>query len=58
LRVDIMNKASELGLPVKAGQVRIRRSGGQLRIEIFYLTPVDLVLYTVDLHFRPRAGGR
>lgn len=58
LRVAILNKASDLELPVKASQVRIRRSGGQLQIDLFYLAPVDLALYTVDLHFRPSAGGR
>lgn len=58
LRAMIVNRAAELGLPVRSGQVRLGRSPQELSIEVRYVAAVDLPLYTVDLHFRPRAGPR
>lgn len=57
VRVEVVSEAARLGLPVRAGQVRVRRTPGKIRIEVLYIVPVDLPLYTVDLHFRPSAGG-
>ena len=56
IRAAVVNKAARLGLPVNASQVQIKRSEGQLRIEVLYVLPVDLWIYSVDLHFRPEAG--
>lgn len=58
LRVAVVDKAARLGLPVKTGQVRLKRFDTGLRIEVRYTVPVELPLYTVDLHFSPQAGGR
>ena len=58
LRVAVAERASRLGLPVHTGQVRVERSGGSVVIEVRYSVPVDFLLYSVDLHFRPRASGR
>jgi hypothetical protein len=57
IRVQVVNEAARLGLPVRADQVRVRRTPGKIRIEVLYIVPVDLPLYTVDLHFRPAADG-
>ncbi len=57
LRVDVVNRAARLGLPVRIDQVRVRRWAGHVRIEVLYIVPVNLLFYTVDLHFRPAAGG-
>lgn len=57
LRADIVNKAAQLGLPVRTGDVRVTRTGNGLRVDIVYVIRVDLPLYTVDLHFHPAAGG-
>lgn len=57
LRVAVVNQAAHIGLPVKREQVRFRRSDRGLRIEVRYTVPVDLTLYTVDLHFTPKAGS-
>ena len=56
LEVAVLDKAAQLGLPVKSGQIRITHAGDQTRIEVLYFVRVDLPLYTVDLHFRPAAG--
>jgi type II secretory ATPase GspE/PulE/Tfp pilus assembly ATPase PilB-like protein len=57
LVVDVVNKAAQLGLPVRAGDVHVTRTENGLRVELIYVIRVDLPLYTVDLHFHPAAGG-
>jgi hypothetical protein len=51
----VLRQAARLGLRVEAGDVRMRRAQGRLQVEVFYRDPVDLPLFTVDLHFHPRA---
>jgi hypothetical protein len=58
LRDRILEKAAALGLPVTADNVRIKRAGEGVRIDVRYVVRVDLPLYTVDLHFYPGAGSR
>lgn len=58
LRTWVLDKANDLDLPVKAGNVLIQRSGETLRMEVRYVVRVDLPLYTVNLHFYPGAGSR
>lgn len=58
LRVNVLQKAAQLGLPVKANNVQIRRSNGSLRIDVRYFVRVDFPMYTVDLHFYPGAGSK
>lgn len=57
LVADIVSQAAQLGLPVRAGDVHVTRTGNGLRVDIVYIIRVDLPLYTVDLHFHPAAGG-
>jgi hypothetical protein len=56
IKVDLIEGASRKGIAVQPGEIRIRQSGGQLGIEMRYVVPVDLVVYQVSLHFRPKAG--
>jgi hypothetical protein len=58
LRQDVLHKARELNLPVKAENVHIIRSPDGLRIDVRYFVRVTLPGYTVDLHFYPGAGSR
>jgi len=58
LRTWVLDKAAQLGLPVKAGNVRIERDAARVRIDVRYEMRVDLPLYTVNLHFYPGAGSR
>lgn len=57
LVADVVNRAAQMGLPVRAGDVHASRNGSGLRVEIVYIIRVDLPLYTVDLHFHPSAGS-
>ncbi len=52
-----VDKAAQMGLPVRAGDVHAVRSGNGVRVEIVYVVRVDLPLYTVDLHFHPAASS-
>lgn len=51
LKLSVVEKARDLGLPVTADNVRIDRRDGRLRIETRYDVLVDLPYYTVRLHF-------
>jgi len=55
LRTQIVEKAAELDLPIKADNVLVKRTAGGLRIDVRYAVRVDLPLYTVSLHFYPGA---
>ena len=58
LRQEVVKRAQELDLPVKADNVHIIRINGGLRIDVRYFVRVTLPGYTVDLHFYPGAGSR
>ena len=58
LRVLVLNKAAQLGLPVHASNVHVERSPDAVRIAVRYIVRVDLPFYTVDLHFYPGAGSQ
>jgi cell division protein FtsL len=58
LRQDVLNRARQLNLPVKADNVQINRSTEGLRIDVRYFVRVTVPGYTVDLHFYPGAGSR
>jgi hypothetical protein len=58
LRTWVMQKADELSLPVRSGDVLIRHSADGLRVEVRYFVRVTMPGYTVDLHFYPGAGSR
>ena len=58
LRLRVCEVAQDLGLPVKEANVQVRRAGDTIRLEVRYDVRVDLALYTVNLHFYPRAASR
>ena len=56
LRAEVINRAAKLGLAVRLDDIGVKRSDRRIEIEVLYAVPVELPLYTVDLHFRPRAS--
>ena len=56
VRFQICQVAQDLGLPVKEANVLVQRAGDRVRLEVRYDVRVDLALYTVNLHFYPRAA--
>ena len=57
VRDEVVNRAVALGLPVHAADVQVTRPQDGVRIDVLYLVHVDFAGYSVDLHFRPAAGG-
>ena len=57
IRANIVKKAAALGLPVQDADVHVMHTESTFRIQVLYLVHVDLLGYSVDLHFRPAAGG-
>jgi hypothetical protein len=57
IRAAIVNKAAALGLPVRSDDVHVEVSLGAVRVDVLYVVRAGVGGYTVDLHFRPAAGG-
>jgi hypothetical protein len=57
VRARIVNRAASLGLPLHSDDVQVSPSRNALRIDALYVVHVDIAGYSVDLHFRPAAGG-
>src|SRR5271170_5706773 len=56
VRIQVLNEAASLGLPVHGEDVHVVVTEGAVKIDVLYIMHVDVAGYTVDLHFRP-AGG-
>jgi hypothetical protein len=57
VQAEILNEAAGLGLPVHADDVHVAVAPGAVKIDLLYIVHVDVAGYTIDLHFRPTAGG-
>ena len=57
IRERVVSRAAALGLPVHAEDVQVKQVHSAIRIDVLYVVHVDVASYTVDLHFRPAAGG-
>jgi hypothetical protein len=58
IRAQVVAKAHELDLPIKADNVHIDHRPEGIRVAVRYIVRVTLPGYTVDLHFYPGAGSR
>lgn len=52
LAMRVARQAESMGIPLRASEVRVTRAGGITRMELKYVVPVELFVYSVDLHFR------
>jgi hypothetical protein len=57
VRTEVLNQAAGLGLPLQSDDVHVAETNGHVRIDVLYIVHVDLIGYTIDLHFRPAAAG-
>ncbi|MDP2996564.1 MAG: hypothetical protein Q8N47_03685 [Bryobacterales bacterium] len=57
VRTQALSAAAELGLPVRSDQIAVERAGERYRLRVLYVRRVDLLIYTVDLHFRSSTGN-
>ncbi len=58
IRNNILAKAQELDLPVSSDQVKVEATGSRVTVHIDYTVPVDLQVYTLNLHFTPSSENR
>ena len=57
IREQVVGRAVSLGLPVRGEDVEVKQVHNAIRIDVLYVVHMDVASYTVDLHFRPAAGG-
>lgn len=57
IQKEVVARGQALGLPVHPGDVQVSRPESSVRIDVLYIVHVDFAGYSVDLHFRPAAGG-
>lgn len=53
----VLAKSATLAIPLLPQDVHVTRTESEFKIDVLYLVRVDLFAYSVDLHFRPTAGG-
>ena len=58
IRNSILAKAQDLNLPLTADNVRLEVSGAKVSVNIDYVVPVNLIVYTWPLHFTPSSENR
>jgi hypothetical protein len=58
IQKSILDKAQDLGLPVTADQVQVEAPGSIVTVNLDYTVPVDLIVYTLQLHFTPSAQNK
>ena len=57
IRIDVAQKANELGIPMKPKDVRITRRGPAFTLEIEYHWPINMRLYHHELVFHSSESG-
>ena len=57
IRDEVVARANQLAIPLRAADVQVARQQNAIRIDVLYIVHVDVAGYSVDLHFRPAAGG-
>jgi hypothetical protein len=50
LRAEVLDRARQLDLPVRSGDITITHTGGKPHLDMKYKVKMDLALYQVDLH--------
>jgi hypothetical protein len=58
IRKNILSKAQELDLPVEEGDVTVESDQNRVAVSVDYHAPVDLKVYTVQLHFTDSSENR
>jgi hypothetical protein len=56
VRAQVVERAAQLGLPVRASDVQVEPGGAGARLAVRYVVPVRFPGYVVKLHFSPSAG--
>jgi hypothetical protein len=54
---DILNKAGQYSVPVRAEDIDVSTTGRVVRVEVKYRIPIDLLVYSPEMRFRSIGGG-
>ena len=57
IRVNILEKANELGIPLTAKDVHITKRGPAFTVDVEYHLPINLKVYKHELVFHPQESG-
>ena len=57
LRIDITEKANELGIPIQARDIHITRRGPAFTLQLEYQWPINMKVYRHDLVFHASESG-
>lgn len=58
VRKNVLAKAQELGLPLAAEDVTVEANPNKVSVTLDYHVPVDLKVYTLQLHFTHSSENR
>ena len=58
IRNNVLAKAQDLDLPMTAEEVTVEVTANRVSVSIDYHVPVDLKVYTLQLHFTPSSENR
>jgi hypothetical protein len=58
IRGKVLDKARDLDLPISADQVQVDASSASVTVNLDYTVPVDLKVYTLNLHFSSEAQNK
>jgi hypothetical protein len=58
IRKNILAKAQDLGLPIAEDDVTVEANQNRVSVSIDYHVPVDLKVYTLQLHFTDSSENR
>ncbi len=57
MRADILQKATDLGIPLTKKDIRITRRGPSFTLEVEYHWPIDMKIYRHELVFHTTENG-
>ena|SRR5690349_5603188 len=57
LRADILNKATELGIPITRKDIHVSRQGPSFTLDVEYRWPIDMKIYHHVLVFHASHSG-
>jgi hypothetical protein len=58
IRKNILAKVEDLGIPMVEENVKVEADQNRVTVRIDYRVPVDLIVYTLELHFTPSSENR
>ena len=58
IRENIFKEVTDLGIPAKKEDIKVLSTNSVVRISLEYTVPVDLLMYHLELHFKPNSENK